>query len=327
MRGNLVLAEHGRLENDGKNWASGNPFTPTIGPGRRRTIALSVPGLTFADAVSTSDSAQSVLTQRDPRRATPAIVRMQSWPERGSKEDPKLRAEELPALDWKIQADLFQSGPDDPHATVEVDDQGTAILRFGNGVNGRIPTGRGIRDRPIVSATARPATSATDRIVQVRSLAAPGRRATHCPPAAAPTGRTYSKSSCSRRPPSRPTLLRAITPEDYAKLAQQLEPEVQRAICSIVPSGGRQVARIALDRFGSDEPDEILQRRVALALEPFRRVGHDGVVVNVEYVPLLMIMRVELLANYTQVHLRMALRAALGVGVLPDGSPCCIPSR
>jgi hypothetical protein len=329
VRGNLLLADHGSRRTDG-DWSSGHPVKPTIGPGHRRTIALSGVGLTFADAVSTGDSAQRVLAQRDPRSATPAIMRMQSWPKRQPEEDPKLRATELAASDWKIQPDLIESGPDDPHATVEIDDDGRAILRFGDGVNGRDPTGQ---EFEIVYRVGNGSAGnvGADKIVQVlqtrvdsngieqvSSLA--GTHVRNPLPASGGADQEDVQQVKLLAPSIQTTLFHAITADDYAVLAKRLEPEVQRAVCSLVRSGGRQVTRIALDRFGSDEPDEALQRRVAQALEPYRRVGHDVEVVNAEYVPLLLILRVELLANYTQIHLRAALRAALGTGVLPNGS-------
>jgi hypothetical protein len=317
VRGNLLLVDHGRPVDEG-NWAKGTPVRPAIGPGRRRTIALSAPGLSFAEGPVAADaSAQRVLARRDSTSAMPRIERLQSWPRRDLNEAPSVRAKEPHAIDWIIRSDLIESGPDDPHAMVEVDDDDTAILRFGDGVCGRDPNGqefeicyhvgngsagnigadRLVRVAPPVAGSVRnplPASGGTDQedVDQVRLLA----------PFA-----------------FRDTPMRAVTAEDYAALAVRLEPTVQRAACSLVPSGGRQLARIAIDPFGSDAPDEALERRVAAALEPYRRVGHDVTVVRGDYVPLLLILRVELMAGYMQMHLRTALRAALGTGVLPNG--------
>jgi predicted phage baseplate assembly protein len=113
--------------------------------------------------------------------------------------------------------------------------------------------------------------------------------------------------------------MRAASAGDYEALAVRLEPSLQRAKCSLIPSGGRQLARIAIDPMGNDAPDEGLARRLAIALEPFRRVGHDIIVVRGEYVPLLLVMRVALLDGYRRRHLRAALREALGDGVSPEG--------
>jgi hypothetical protein len=308
VRGNLVLADQGRTVTDGDR----GPIQPTIGPGRRRTIALSIPGLSFAEPFADGASAQSILERRNPVGALPMITRLRSW----SAKDASATAA---FTDWVIRPDLVESGPDDPHATVEIDNDGTAILRFGDGVNGRDPKGQVFEINYRVGNGSAGNVGA-DRIVQVSGLVGAAQVRNPLPASGGTDQEDVQQVKLLAPSTIQTKLLHAITADDYATLAEQLEPEVQRAACSLAPSGGRQVARIALDRFGSDEPDEILQRRVARALEPYRRVGHDVVVVNAEYVPLLLILRVELLANYTQLHLRAALRAALGTGMLPDGS-------
>ena len=45
---------------------------------------------------------------------------------------------------WEARRDLLASGPDDRHFVVEIDDDGRAWLRFGNGDAGKAPaTGTG----------------------------------------------------------------------------------------------------------------------------------------------------------------------------------------
>jgi hypothetical protein len=307
VRGNLLLADHGRSVTDGNT--AGGSVLPVVGPGRRRTIALSTPNLGFAEPVAAGGSALSILGQRDPRSAVPLIATLRSW----LAEDPKAAA-----TDWTIRPDLIESGPDDPDATVEVDDDGTAILRFGDGVCGRDPSGQ------VFTITYRAGNGSAgnvgaDSIVRVSN-------------AALGTVRNPLSASGGTDPEDvqqvkllapfafKDTPMRAISADDYAALAVRLEPAVQRAACSLVPSGGRQVARVAIDPFGSETPDAALEQRVATALEPYRRVGHDVVVVRGDYVPLVLVLRVELKPGYMQAHLRAALRLALGTGVLPDGS-------
>jgi len=245
-------------------------------------------------------------------------MRLRSWPAPDPSGQDKSTAI---ATDWTIRPDLIESGPDDPDATVEIDDDGTAILRFGNGENGRDPTGQEFEiSYRVGNSTA--GNVGADSIVRVTGLPAAASGTVRNPlPATGGTAQEDVRQVKLLAPSTiQTTMMRAIIADDYATLAAQLEPEVQRAICVLVPSGGRQVARIAIDRFGTDEPDEALQRRVALALEPYRRVGHDVEVVKAEYVPLLLVLRVELLPTFTRIHMRAALRAALGTGVLPSGT-------
>jgi hypothetical protein len=292
----------------------GRPIVPVIGPGRRRSIILSVSNLSFAEPLLPDGSAHHVLTRRDPRSAMPLIETLRSWSENGS--EPEV------ATEWIIRSDLIESGPDDPHVTVEIDNDGTAILRFGDGVCGRDPIGQvfeiayRVGNGPVGNVGA-------DRITRLRdtnqtplpvqmvrnSLAACGGSA----PEDLEQVRLLAPHAF-RDPP-----MRGITADDYAALAVRVEPSLQRAAARLVSSGGRQLVRVAIDPRGGDAPDEGLQHRVAVALEPYRRVGHDIEVVRADYVPLLLVLRVELMDGYAQRHLRAALRAALGAGELPDG--------
>jgi hypothetical protein len=324
VRGNLLLVDHGRCVSEGRD----RPVLPRIGPGRRRTIALSTPGLGFAELpVAEGASARRVLNERDPRSAMPLIEELRSWPVAELRGWPVPDADAydgpkpLPT-DWVLRPDLIESGPDDPHATVEIDDDGTVIIRFGDGVCGRDPSGQAFAITYRVG-NGPGGNVGADRIARLRSA--------QPQPTDVRTVRNPLPASGGTAPEDveqvrflaqhafHDTLMRAITADDYAALAQQLEPSVQRATCILVPSGGRQLARIAIDPSGSEAPDEALERRVAAALESYRRVGHDVTVVRGDYVPLLLVLRVELADGSLQAHLRAVLRAAMGTRVLPDG--------
>jgi hypothetical protein len=309
VRGNLLLVDQGRVVTEGSR-ANGTPVVP----GQRRGIILSFPNLSFAEPLEDGASAHRILEVRDPRSAVPLIESLRSWPESESEPDA--------ATDWSIRPDLIESGPDDPHATVEVDNDGTAVLRFGDGVCGRDPAGQ-VFEVAYRVGSGPDGNVGADRITRMRDTSQqpfPAQMVRNPLPASGGSPQEDLEQVRLLAPHAcRDTLMRAITADDYAVLAVRLEPSLQQAAASLVPSGGRQLARIAIDPLGSDAPDEALQRRVAAALEPYRRVGHDIEVVRGDYVPLLLVLRVELLDGYAQRHLRAALRAALGAGVLPDG--------
>jgi Baseplate J-like protein len=108
-RGNIVLADHGRtLTEDLPGPAAsdaGSPGTVQLVPPLRLRL-VHVP-----------------LTQRSDGPALALTVLQQTGPPEAY----------LPV------ADLFESGPDDAHVVVEVDDDGRGLLRFGDGVLGRRP--------------------------------------------------------------------------------------------------------------------------------------------------------------------------------------------
>jgi hypothetical protein len=314
VRGNLLLVDRGDRVTEGDADAKIG-ISPTIGPGRHRAIALSRPGLAFAEPLATGASALRLLVQRDPRQALACIETLRSW----TVDDPTSTA----VTDWIMRSDLIESGPDDPDATVEIDDDGTAILRFGDGECGRDPTGQ------VFEVTYRVGNGAAgnvgaDRITLVQAGSAPqsalGTVRNPLPASGGTDGEDVDQVRLLAPHAFRDTPMRAITADDYSALAVRLEPSVQRAACNLMPSGGRQLARVAIDPLGTDAPEPGLEERVARALEPYRRVGHDILVVRGDYVPLMLVLHVELLSGYMQIHLRAALRTALGTGTLPDGT-------
>ena len=316
-RGNLILVAQGRpvVEGDLK---SGDLRTIDAGPGSRRTLTLSSPGLAFATLISPHDSAKRVLTGQDPRDAMPMIERLVSRPLGVSKAGDATEA--APTV-WQIRSDLIESGPDDPHAMVEVDDGGVAILRFGDGVCGRDPSAEGFEISYHVGVGAAGNIGA-DSITSLRSLREPDAqwRVRNPLPAtggAAPEDAAQVRLLAPRA--FRDTLARAVNADDYATLAASLDPEVQRAACDLIRVGGRRLARVAIDPLDRDSPDENLVRRVAARLEAYRHIGHDVLVTQGEYAPLLLVVEVTVAPGYSQGHVRAGLLSALGSGTTTDG--------
>lgn len=111
--GNVVLADQGP-----EVTAEALPAVPAAG---RYFPQLMQSPVTFAVPFSPPASATDFLTQ-DPGQAVPVIVLTDS-------ED----------NGWTAQPDLLTSGPADRHFVVEVEQDGTAFLRFGDGTNGARP--------------------------------------------------------------------------------------------------------------------------------------------------------------------------------------------
>ena len=236
--GNLLLVDQGRLVSEG-NRSAGTPVLPMVGPGRRRTITLSTPGLAFGEPLSAEASAQKILVQRDPRQAVALITRLRSWPA----DDPSPAAS---ATDWVVRPDLIESGPDDPDVTVEVDDNGVAFLRFGDGVCGRDPAGQvfEITYRVGNGTAGNVGADSLTRLVDAEQPPIAGASVRNPLPAAGGTDPEDVQQVKLLAPSAfQNTLMRAITADDYATLAAQLVPAVQRAVCSLIPVGGRELAR------------------------------------------------------------------------------------
>jgi hypothetical protein len=316
-RGNLVLVAEGRGVVDGDP-SAGGPRPVTVGPGRRRGLTLLNPGLSYAAPIQARQSARDVLSGQNPRQAVPLIRRLVSWPAAAP------TFSDAAAVDWEIRPDLIESGPDDAHATVEMDDDGVASLRFGDGVCGRDPAGAVFTVAYVVGSGAAGNVGA-DSIATAASASQPdvadwGVR-NPLPAGGGAAAESVARVRLLAPRAFRDDLERAVTADDYAALAVQLEPRVQRAACQMIASGVRKIARIAIDPLGGDAPAPGLTHAVARALEPYRHIGHDIVVVQGEYTPLILALAVTVKHGHVAGHVRAALQIALGSGVNARGAP------
>jgi hypothetical protein len=112
-RGNIVLADQG-------TWVNAEELPSVPASGRYYPRLMHSP-VTFAVPFAAPASATAFRTQ-DPGQAVPAVTLADS-------ED----------NGWKPRPDLLSSGPGDRHFVVEVERDGTAFLRFGDGQHGALP--------------------------------------------------------------------------------------------------------------------------------------------------------------------------------------------
>ena len=111
--GNIVLADQG-------TWVTAEALPEVPATGRYYPQLTQSP-VTFAVPFIAPASATAFLTQ-DPGQAVPIISLTDSE-----------------GNGWTAQPDLLSSGPADRHVVVEVERDGTAFLRFGDGTNGALP--------------------------------------------------------------------------------------------------------------------------------------------------------------------------------------------
>ncbi|MEV5727709.1 putative baseplate assembly protein [Streptomyces pharetrae] len=216
-------------------------------------------------------SATGVLTQ-DPRRALPAV-----------------RLEEPDGV-WEPRRDLLRSAPRDRHFVGELEDDGRLALRFGDGRHGARPapgarltaryrigggTAGNVGAEAINHLVVRDSAQELPAVVVRNPLPAIGGTAPE------PVDQVRQLAPLDLRR----TRLRAVTAEDYAALAGAL-PGVQRAAAELRWTGSVREAHIAVDAVGDGTPSPELLDRVAQALEPYRRIGHDVVVRPARLVPL-----------------------------------------
>jgi hypothetical protein len=217
---------------------------------------------------------------------------------------------------WTARADLLDSDPVDRHFVVEVDDDRVARIR----VSGRLWPGSRFRAQYRVgngdagnvgAGTIRHAVSRAGALagIEVRNpLAANG----GVDPEPIADVKVRAPDEFKR------TLERAITGDDYARLAER-HPDVQRAAARIRWAGSRESVVVAIDPIGGVQAERGLLSEVKRSLFRYRRIGHDLTVVAAAYAPLVLELRVCVKDGYLRGHVRRALLDAFSNRRLPGG--------
>lgn len=322
-RGNIILVDHGRTT------PQNPPFDPvpteetevccegegrvseiTITPGKFRPH-LSCSPLVFAEPLRRNAAASRLLTQ-DPRRAVPSV---------------RLRTATSEPNEWLPHTDLLSSDADAAQFVVEIDDDGIAHLRFGDGDCGRMPEagtafaaeyriGGGVAGNVGAEAIKQivwPSERRDDRIVRVRNpLPAQG--------GIAPEPVAEAKLFAPRA--FRKEIQRAIIAEDYAAIVMREFPaQVQRAGAELRWTGSWYSVRVAIDPRGTLQASPALLRQIERRLRHYRRMGHDVQVVPARYVPLEIEMIVCVESHYLRGHVRAALLDIFQSGARSNGEP------
>ena len=324
--GNVLLVDHGRLEEEDLGRVQINTETlECVCEGKPEDAVLAAETftrqlkrgpLTFSQALPAGLPAKKLL-QQEPGLATPQIVLDCSCVVPGGVEQTQ----------WLPQSDLLRSESEDNHFVVEMDNNALAHLRFGDGQSGRKPEvgehfhaiyryGNGVSGN--IGAE-----SLTHLVL--RGIDETGVKLTPRNPLPAAGGvepEPLSEVKLFAPTAFRNRLERAITPEDYARLAER-NPRVQRASATLRWTGSWYEMLVAIDPFGTvtDETAErALLAEIKIYLERFRRMGHDLVVARAQYVPLDIRMEISVLPGHLRGHVKAELLKVFSSQVLADGT-------
>jgi predicted phage baseplate assembly protein len=225
---------------------------------------------------------------------------------------------------WTAVRDLLTSQAENRRFVAEVDNEGRAHLRFGDGVLGKQPgagtaftatyrTGGGpagnVGAETISHLVTRPNYTLSGFSLEPRNpLPAQG----GTPPEPLEEVKLFAPHAFKTE------LQRAITAEDYAKLARQ-HPAVQNAVAILRWTGSWYEVLVAIDPYGQIEAEQPLLDEITGYLYPFRRMGHDLMVVSARTVPLDISLRVCVKPGYLPGHVKAALLNRFSNRVLPDG--------
>lgn len=334
-RGNVVLVDHGRTVEQDLCAVSGKPVRPvcpdecspaetTSTPDRYR------PHLEHSDVTHASDACCRPKQGRRARHNCDggschcnAASKLVAQDVRAALAQVNLHSERSGA--WIARPDLLDSGSDDRHFVVEIDDERVAHLRFGDGDCGRQPeVGETFHARyRIGGGTAGNAGAGAIAHIVFRDGFPNGIQlvARNPLPAAGGTAPEPVAEARLRAPYLfRTRLERAVTAEDYAAIVMRDFPaEVQRAAAVLRWNGTGPEVIVAIDPRGTGQAPERLLCRIERHLDAYRRVGHDLHLTPARYVPLTLALCVCVKPNYLRGHVKAAVLAAMGSRRLASG--------
>lgn len=317
-RGNVILVDHGRKTKE--QLASVQPKTTikacagegrladtTVVPERYRPSLPHAP-LTFSEPLGEGLPASRTLTQ-DVRRALPQV---------------RLTSDPAPADDarWSAHRDLLDSHGEDQHFVAEIDDDGRAHLRFGDGKVGRAPdAGMSFRAFYRVGNGESGNVGAEAITHVVNPVFRGGIRVRNPLPAVGGTApEPVAEVKLFAPQAFRRELQRAVIAGDYATIAQREFPAlVQRAAATLRWNGSWYETLVAVDQVGTQEADVGLRSAVTERLYHYRRIGHDMDVRPARLVPLDVAMTVCVQPHYLRGHVKAALLDLFSSHTLADG--------
>ena len=296
-RGNVVLAEHGTL-------VGPEPLVPARVPARGRyRPALDQLGLAYAvpyrpDQARTRPAAEAL--EVAPEEAVPQIVTLTDGRD-----------------GWTARPDLLGSDRFAPEFVVEMEDDGRARLRFGDGVLGRPPL-PGDAFRASYRLGGGPAGNVGSDVLTVLVSPVPGLAVRNPVPARGGAAPEPVEQVRQWAPQAFRGQERAVTDADYAAVAER-HPEVARAAATRRWTGSWYTEFVTVDRRRGAPVDADFRTGLEAHLDPFRMAGTDVAVDAPIPVPLDIVLTVRVRPGYVRGAVQAALAERFSARDLPDG--------
>ena len=315
-RGNVLLVDEGRTLNHALSGPAAGEDEIALSNSDSGLLPDDGPGQTLRFRLNAASVVRAVPFVPETAQTSPALSAL----------EPQGQAVAAVTLSgdgeiWSTEPDLLASNRFAPHVTVEPGTEpGTAYVRFGDGVLGRIPvavddfsarirSGGGIRGNIGASAIAHVVTddgtgiAAVDNPIPATGGKAPqSRNAVHI---AAPQAFRIPR--------------RAVTVNDYASVAAR-HPAVARAFGHRRWTGSWYTITLAIDLVGGGEIDNRFENDLRAFIEDHRLAGHDLEIVSPVFVALDIVLYVCVQPHVYAADVNRDLLAFFSDRELPDGS-------
>lgn len=221
--------------------------------------------------------------------------------------------------EWKPVADLLSSGPLATDFVCETGDDGSAVLRFGDGEHGKAPKTGALFEAIYRTGNGRTGAIGAGALRHVVTSDARVAGVTNPQPASCAVDPEPIERARRLAPYAFRTQERAVTPADYAEIAGR-HPEVQRAAAALRFTGSFYCVFLSIDRRGGRPVDSAFAEEIARFMERYRLAGHDLWVIPPRFVPIDLGLSVCVLPGYLRADVQKALLDALGSRALADGT-------
>ena len=229
----------------------------------------------------------------------------------------------IPAVTWICEPDLLESSPDDTQFVVEIDTDGTAYLRFGDGTNGMQPVpgtaftavyriGNGSEG----NVGANCVTNFAAGILADTTIGS----CTNPLPANGGIDPETNEQICIRAPQAFMTQERAVTMQDYVNVVEQ-NPQIENGAATLRWTGSWYTVFITAEPVGNANLSKALRRNLTRTVNTYRLAGQDILIEPPQYVSLNIVLAVCVDPDYFQLDVEKALLQVLGSGTLPNGQP------
>jgi len=217
---------------------------------------------------------------------------------------------------WTVRRDLLASGPEAHEFVVETENDGRAVLRFGDGISGRAPPAGDVLHARLRTGNGAVGNVGAEAIAHVVASGIGGVRN----PLAAQGGVDPQPLAQARlyAPQAFRLQERAVTTVDYAAMTER-EPSVQRAVATRRWTGSWYTMFITVDRRGSDTVTPEFEADLLRFIERYRLAGHDVEIDAPSFVALDLAMHVCAKRGYFPDQVESRLLEAFSSDRLPSG--------
>jgi hypothetical protein len=316
-RGNLVLADHGQTVSQ---WFPGDPADPSVpgivtGPRAFRFLLQQGPLSFRIPSINADGSVKTVadLLLTDPNSAAPQVTQLDVHT------DTQILAQ------WTEVPTLLESHAQDTDFTVETENDGRALIRFGDGEYGLDPPDSShifVIYRIGVDANANVGADTLVHIINPGTvLGFPSLLAVRNPlPAWGGIDPQPVEQVKLLAPEAfRAVQYRAVTEADYANAAERW-PEVSQAVATFRWTGSWYTVFITIDPVGRNDVPDDLRQRVATWVTSFTQAGYDLEINAPIFAPLDLVIDICVDSYHFRADVEVAVLSALSNHVSPDGS-------